>query len=209
MLTLDDFNACGWKAALQEADAPGDYYSLFQAFFDAANQAAKEEKQTHGKVLRLLADVCSMGLSPESVNEPFKPCVVSSDGRSSMCLDDLSDGEIDFIAAIVDSIDNPLLKARMADIAWILHKPKNVRFAGIAIDNYLSVPLERRTWQRDGRKCWQRAINLAQIRGIGTDKHKSEVEVSIVKAFRAATAMDGTFGLEFGQLAPVERTWRG
>ena len=66
MLNVDDFTACGWETALQEVDAPGDYYSLSQAFSEAANQAMDEERLTHGRVLRLLADVCSMMLSPDS-----------------------------------------------------------------------------------------------------------------------------------------------
>ena len=200
MLTLDDFEACGWKAALQEVDIPGDYYSLSKAFFGAANQAVKEERQTHGKVLRLLADVCSMDLSPDSVNQPYKPIVVGSDGRSSMNLNDLTDEDINFLASIVDSIDNSSLKARLADLIWLLQKPRKVKFARLAIDCYRSIPLEPEIWQRDGRKCWLRAINLARTKGIGTDEHKTEIEASIVAAFMAATAMDGKFGLELANL---------
>lgn len=200
MLTVDDFNACGWKAALQEVDAPADYCSLTQAFLGTADRAVKEERRTHGKVLRLLADVCSMGLSPDSSNEPFKRCVVLSDGRCSMGLDDLSADEIEFVAAIVDSIDNPLLKARMADVAWTLKKPKDVEFARTAIESYLSIPLDWKTWQRDGRECWQRAISLVNTRGIGTAKHKSEIETSAVAAFMSATAEDATFGLDLANL---------
>ena len=123
-----------------------------------------------------------------------------TDGRCSMSLNDLSSDEIEFVAAIVDSIDNPLLKARMADVAWTLKKPKDVEFARTAIDSYRSVPLDAKTWRRDGRKCWQRVISLAWTRGIGTDEHKTEIEASIIAAFRSATAEDASFGLDLANL---------
>ena len=200
MLTFDDFNACGWKAAVDCLDCPYDYGSLSSAFSDAANRAQQEDRQTDSKVLRLLADVCSMQLSTDSVNDPYKPCIVWTDGQRSMIPSDLSDDEIRFFASIVDFINNALLKARLADLIWLLQKPRQVKLARTAIDSYRSIPLEPKIWQRGGRKCWQRAINLAQIRGIGTDEHKSEIEASIVAAFMSATAEDGSFGLKLANL---------
>ena len=200
MLTLDDFNACDWKEALAGVDCPYDYSSLSRAFLDTAKQAISKEKQTDNKVLSLLADICSMMLSPGSGNEPFKRCFVLSDGRCSMGLDDLSADEIEFVVAIVDSVDEPFLKARLADLAWVLKKPRDVTFARTAIDSYLSIPLDAKTWQRCGRNCWQRAINLAWKRGIGTHEHKSEIETSVVAAFTSATAEDGSFGLKLANL---------
>ena len=200
MLTLDDFNACGWQAAIDGVDCPYDYGSLSSAFSDAANRAQQEDRQTDSKVLRLLADVCSMQLSTDSVNDPYKPCIVWTDGQRSMIPSDLSDDEIRFFASIVDFINNALLKARLADLIWLLQKPRQVKLARTAIDSYRSIPLEPKIWQRGGRKCWQRAINLAQIRGIGTDEHKSEIEASIVAAFMSATAEYGSFGLELANL---------
>ena len=200
MLTLDDFNACGWKETLAGVDCPFDYSALSQAFLNAAKQAISKEKQTDSKVLNLLAYICSMILSPGSDNEPFKRCYVLSDGRCSMGLDDLSADEIEFVVSIVDSVDEPFLKARLADLAWVLKKPRDVTFARTAIDGYLSIPLDAKIWKRCGRNCWQRALNLAGKHGIGTDEHKSEIETSIVAAFTSATAEDGSFGLELANL---------
>ena len=200
MLTSDDFNTCGWSSVVDGAERPHDYSSLSSAFSNAANRAQEENRLTDAKVLRLLSDVCSLQLSTDSVNNPFQPCVVWTGGQTSMIPSDLSDDEVGFFASIVDSIDNSLLKARLADLIWLLQKQRKVRFARMAIDSYLSVPLDAKTWQRDGRKCWKRAINLAQIRGIGTDEHKTEVEASIVKAFKAATMTDGKYGLELANM---------
>ncbi|MDE2889440.1 MAG: DUF4209 domain-containing protein [Gemmatimonadota bacterium] len=200
MLRSDDFNACGWRSVVDGVNCPNDYGSLSSAFSIAANRAKEENRLADAKVLRLLSDVCSMQLSTDSVNNPFKPCMVWTGGQTSMIPSDLSDDEIGFFASIVDSIDSSLLIARLADLIWLLQKPRKVKFARMAIDSYRSIPLEPEIWQRGGRKCWQRAIYLAQIRGIGTDEHKSEIEASLVAAFKAAAAMDGKFGLELANL---------
>ena len=109
ILTAEDFAGCGWKAALAGASREG-YYSMSDAFSSAAKQAISEDRQAHSKVLLLLADVCSMMLSSDSVNEPFRPFAVFHDQRS-IIPDDLSDDDITFFARVVDEIDDPCPKA--------------------------------------------------------------------------------------------------
>ena len=96
ILTLEDFANCGWKEVLAGADCK-DYPSMHDAFSDAAKQAMKEDRQAHGKALWLLADACSMMLSSDSFNEPFKPFIESSDGRCSIIPDDLSETDVSFL----------------------------------------------------------------------------------------------------------------
>ena len=118
--TAEDFAGCGWKAALAGASRE-DYYSMSNAFSSAAKQAISEDRQAHGKVLELLAHVCSMMLSSDSINEPFKPLTVLG-GQRSMTPDDLSEDDVTFFVQIVDYIDDPWLKARLADLVWLLTK---------------------------------------------------------------------------------------
>ena len=49
---------------------------MWQALSTAARGAIEQGRNEHGKVLWLLADACSMMLSPSSPNEPFKPFAV-------------------------------------------------------------------------------------------------------------------------------------
>ena len=58
--------------------------------------------------------------------------------------DDFTDSEIDFFAHIVDSIDKPTLKGRLADLVWLLRQPRNVKFALDATDSYVAGPPGRR-----------------------------------------------------------------
>ena len=108
ILTVEEFAGCGWKAALAGTTWE-DYYSMSNAFFSAAKQAISEDRQAHGKVLELLAHVCSMMLSSDSINEPFKPLTVLG-GQRSMTPDDLSEDDVTFFAQIVDEIDDPCPK---------------------------------------------------------------------------------------------------
>ena len=193
ILTLEDFANCGWKEVLAGADRK-DYPSMHSAFSDAAKQAMKEDRQAHGKALWLLADACSMMLSSDSFNEPFKPFMQLVDGRRSIIPDDLSETDIAFFAEIVEIIDDPWLKARLADIVWLLQRPRNVKFALAAIDSYRTISLDPETPVRDRDKYWQRAINLARLLGAGAGECLAEMEASIIKAFMSVTKEDGFLG---------------
>ena len=167
---------------------------MSNAFFSAAKQAISEDRQAHGKVLELLAHVCSLMLSSDSINEPFKPLTVLG-GQRSMTPDDLSEDDVTFFAQIVDEIDDPcpkahLLKARLADLVWLLQSPRDVKFALAAIDSYRSIPLDTETWVRGGEKCWQRAIGLACRLGSGAGERFAEIEASIIQAFTLVTSQD-------------------
>ena len=169
VLTVEDFSSCGWKTVLAEADRK-DYFSMFSAFSAAAKQATDENRQTHSKALRLLAKACSMILSPNSLNEPFKPST------------DLSETDIAFFAEIADTIDDPWLKARLADLVWL--KQSEFRFALMAIDAYRAIPLSSETGLRDGDKCWERAIVLSLMLRGGARDRLAQIEASIIDIFK-------------------------
>ncbi len=192
ILTVEDFSGCGWKAALAGA-ARKEYSSMREAFANAAKQAIDEGRQAHGQALSLLAGACSMMLSPDSTNEPFKP--LWSDGQQrSIIPDDLSETDVAFFTEIVETIDDPWLKARLADLVWLLQRPRNVKFALAAIDSYRTIPLDPETPVRDRDKYWQRAINLARLLGTGAGERLAEMETAIIKALTSVTREDGFLG---------------
>ena len=203
ILTFEDFAGCGWKEVLANADR-NDYSSIYFAFSDAAKRAINEDHQVLGKVLSLLAQACSMMLSSDSVNEPFKPSIVLRDRRSPIP-DDFSENDINFFAEIIDKIDDlcpkaHLLKARLADLVWLLQRPRDVKFALAAIDSYRSIPLDTETWLPDVQQCWQRAIDLAHMLRAGAGERLAEMEASILKVFTSVTRQDGFLGFELADL---------
>lgn len=69
VITEQDFHESGWKKVLESATREG-YSSMRQSFSYAARQAMDYGGlPTHCKVLWLLADSCSMTLSPVSVSD--------------------------------------------------------------------------------------------------------------------------------------------
>jgi hypothetical protein len=198
VVTEQDFRDSGWKDVLSKTSREG-YSSMWQAFSAAARQAIDEGRPSHGKVLWLLADACSMMLAPKSVNEPFKPFMVM-EGRRSIVPDDLSESDVLFYAQVVDAVDDPWLQARLADLTWLKQTKRDVRFALVAIDAYRSIALDTETWVRGGRECWARAIQLARMLKGGAGDRIAEIETAILKAFESATKQDGFLGLWLADL---------
>ncbi len=189
---LDAFERCGWEAVVDDVSYKG-YASLSEALHRSATMAASEDREAHAKVLRLLGEACSMMLSPEKPNEPFEPLVRIGGSRSIMP-DDFTDSEIDFFAHIVDSIDKPTLKGRLADLVWLLRQPRDVKYALDAIDSYMEVPLDVHNWFGDGEQCWKRAIGLCRMIGPTGADRLDRIEKSIVEALDSATTEDKFFG---------------
>jgi len=197
-ITATDFAECGWKEVLSGTAREG-YSTMWQALSDAARQAIEQGRLSQGKVLWLLADACSMSLSPKSLNEPFKPIMVM-EGKRTVIPDDLPVGDIAFYAQIVDDIDDPWLKARLADLVWLKQRPRDFRFALTAIDSYRSIPLDTETWVRGGDKSWERAISLTRMLKDGSGDRINEIESAITTAFQTATRADGFLGLWLADL---------
>lgn len=197
-ISLDDFVASGWKRVLSQAPRK-DYSTMWQAFSAAARRSIEQGQNEYGKVFWLLADACSMMLSPSSPNEPFKPFAVFHD-RRSVVPDDFHDADILFFGEIVDAVDDDWLKARLSDLVWLKGKPRNTAFALKAIDAYRGLSLDTDTWIHGGRDCWPRAISLARmLKGVAGDR-LAQMEAKIVVAFNAATRADGFLGLWLSDL---------
>ncbi len=191
-ISLDDFNACGWREALEEARRE-DYSSMWQQLSSRARKATEEGNLEAGKVLWLLADACSMMLKPNSSNKPFAPFIVM-DGKRSALPEDFKNEDIEFFSQIIPFIDEPKLCARISDIAWLLSKPRNLRHALSAIDNYRSIEIGTESWirdGRDGRECWDRAIQLCLMLQAGAGERLKEIESKIVEALKESLPEDG------------------
>ena len=185
---LDAFKDCGWKAVL-DGVAEKSYASKFDALREAAVKADKEVSKAHGTVLMLLAEACSMMLSPEKPTEPFEPSFVGG-GRRSIIPDDFTDSEIEFFVKTIEPIDDTLLKGRLADLVWYRRLPRDAKFALAAIDSYMQLPLDVDTWFSGGEQCWQRAIRLSRMIGPTAGDRLDQIETSIIEALKSATAED-------------------
>ena len=176
---LDAFRACGWSEILDQVDNK-DYSNLAHAFLDASTKAREECNEVHSYVLRLLALACSMRLFNNNPNDPFEPGFMTK-GKQSITPNGFTDEEIGFFTAVIDCIDYPFLKARLADLVWLRHTSRDPKFAIMAIDSYIQFPLDSDRWYFGGHQCWHRAIGLSRIvRSICSDK-LGQIESSLIK----------------------------
>jgi tetratricopeptide (TPR) repeat protein len=148
-----------------------------------------------------------MMLSPKSTNEPLKPFAIM-DGQRSAIPDDFSEADITFFTQIVDAIDDPWLKARLADIIWLKQRPREIRFALMAIDSYRNIPLNAETWVHDSLDCWERAIMLARSLNAGAGSRLKDIESEVIEKFNAATEQDGFFALRLADLLEANHLGR-
>lgn len=197
-ISVQDLADSGWKDVLVNIERKG-YPTMWQALSAAAREAIEQGRTEQGKVLWLLADACSMALSPSSPNEPLKPYFVSHD-RRSVIPDDFLDSDIGFFTQIAAGVDDVWLRARLCDLVWLRAKPRDTAFALRAIDAYRALPLDAQTWIHGRRECWQRALGLARMLKAGAGDRLTEMEAEIVGAFNAATRADGFFGLWLAEL---------
>jgi hypothetical protein len=199
-VTVNDFRACGWKEALQNiAEDDFGYSARWTALSKAARSAMEADRQTHAKALWLLADACSMMLRPGSLTEPFTPFAVFHDRRSALP-EDFNAEALSFFGQVIELVDDSLLKARLADLLWLVGNPRQVQYALAAIDAYRIVPLTPEVWVRDGQKCWERAFALALTLGKGAgDRVKCMLDLMLDRLW-AVNVQEHSFGVGLAKL---------
>lgn len=155
-----------------------DCWQLASPLLTASNRA----KDNHLRYLSLtlLYEICSTRMNPCKPGNPFN--------------DNFSDVEIDFFAEIVEYVENPFLKGRLADRVWNSPKYRGVEFARIAIDSYLSTPLTPDAWIRNAEDSWRRAIVLCKLIGEKSAENRlAHIKRSILKAIEEATTARGFY----------------
>ena len=183
-VTIEDFHRSGWKEALDAAGRDG-YPRLWSGLVDAANQRFQDGDVASSKVLRLLADACSMMLKPNDSGAPFKPMLVMKDGRHSTMPEDLGDEALNLFTVAVQKIDHVWVKARLADLLWI--RKGDYKMARMAIEAYREIPLDDAR-SLDRIECWQRAISLA--RELRDGNQQSEMVEAVLQVLRDTAAKE-------------------
>ena len=187
--TLDELIGSGWQTAVQDVNSEG-YWSWYQTLSAASKLAYEREEHSQGKVLELFAYACSMGLQPESLNEPFSRLPYSLDGKYPSIPESFRETDISFFAMVVDKIDNPWLKSRLAELAWLRQKPRKVNFALVSIASYREILRISEEWTKDRREILLRVLTLARMLGDGAGGCLDEMESEIVERISSTTNRD-------------------
>ena len=134
-----------------------------------------------------------MRLTNKSRSQPYEPMWVGN-GGSSPTPDWFNESDVNFLAAILDDMDDPMIRGRIADLLWIKRTPTEIRFAWEAIDSYRSLDLNTATWVTGVEKCWERALNLGRMIGKANGQRVEEMESDLITKFYAVTKEDYFFG---------------
>lgn len=132
LLTKADFDALPWCDVItecieKECEA---YYSKFYAKAKEAGEAKNEKVQ---EIYTLLGAICSFHFKPEN-KEPFGPMLVMNTGRSAI-VDDIIDDYIQVLLELLPHVEDPEMRARIADIIWL--RKRDYKAAEVAIEAYL------------------------------------------------------------------------
>ncbi|WP_018782177.1 DUF4209 domain-containing protein [Bacillus sp. 95MFCvi2.1] len=192
-LTKEDFLETNWQEIISSEEITENHnysHSFYKAMQDARDNG--DEKKAY--IFKLLGDVTSYGLDLDSKDNHFTPFWIM-DGKRSASIEDLKESELSFFEEIVEEIDNPEIKSRIADVLWI--RQKNYKRAILAISSYIEVyeqMINPDSWYA-GIERLERAVQLASLFKKGEirksiiekveeeiEKHKIEKESFIVNS---------------------------
>lgn len=196
-LTLDDLTHSGWREIVVPVIEEG-YRFAWEPLSSAATSAYETGETGKSRALWALADAVSMMLVPTSSVSPFGASVQTSEGRSAIP-SDFSAEELDVLGQFVAHVDEPWLRARLADLVWFQQRPRKGDMLLAAIDAYRSVPLTRELWLAGADDGWRRALNLVRMAGQGAGTVAKEMEAALLTALDHAGA-EPQFKIRIAQL---------
>lgn len=117
-VTAADIRAYDWQKLLAEHPERNcqTYYKVFSKQAREYEESADDLGQ---RVYAVLNAVASFFPNFGSEIEPYRPSIVFRDGRRSLVPDDLTDQDLDALKEIVDEIEDPEYRARVADVLWV------------------------------------------------------------------------------------------
>ncbi len=189
-----------------------DSNELSQQFRAAAESAAADgsPETPAARVFSMLAAVMGMHLKAQEPNEPFGPMVVWADGRRSASPADFRGEPLDVLAQMAVCAKHPVLRARLADVCWLLDR-KRVQLGMTAISAYVEIVKqvdggtlkfrfdnEQSALKHEARDLLRRALSIA--RGRGLDPSSATLVRELTANMRARS---------FDKRLPVPAIWFG
>jgi tetratricopeptide (TPR) repeat protein len=156
------------------------YHHICTLYKEHSQAEREAQNEALANALDLASAICSMMLRPNSTNDPFQP-FIQLEGKRSAIADDFTSEQLGFIADVYSGLEEPMVKARFADLLWLCVNPKRVDFVRVAIRNYLMLPIDPETWHSDVGDCWKRCIRLA--RQVKDSESIGAIEAAFQSAF--------------------------
>jgi len=110
----------------------------FRSLLQPQEEGVELTDDPTARVFNLLSSLLGMHFKPEQKNEPFGPMVTFADGRRSAIPEDFRKAHVDVLAYMADRAMNPVLRARLCDISWLLDRKRGV-LGTRAISSYVEI----------------------------------------------------------------------
>ena len=170
---------------------------LLSGYFE---RAASDPEVTgmHELVLQVLATASSAMLDPEKWLEPFTPAMQFHDKRT-IVPSDMNDAQVALLARIAPMIKRDVLRARVADVAWVYGDRSDIAMMDKAIDAYRAAPLIGDVWFSVGRDSWIRAFALVARRGADGKARVKEMSAALKAEILVGEVSDGYTTVQFAE----------
>jgi hypothetical protein len=129
-----DFEAPIAASITADSNEIGDQY---RAFLKSNEQDGELPDTPAVRVAMMLSAVAGMHFKPEQRNEPYGPMFTFADGRRSAVPEDFR-AHIDILAHMAERATNPVLRARLCDVCWLLDR-KRGELGTLAISSLVEV----------------------------------------------------------------------
>ncbi|MBA3352473.1 MAG: DUF4209 domain-containing protein [Blastocatellia bacterium] len=193
---IHDIQAQDWEDVARSAEIPTD--SHIQTKFGQKVAELEAAGDTGASaVYRFLGQVTSLHLQPDNKDQPLRAGWISATGRSA-AVEDFTEHAQDTIEQLVGVTSTPILRARFADIIWLLRK--NHKMAEQAATSYLAAFKavdDAGHWAYEF-DCFKRGMALAKM--LGTKKQLFLDYVSFAETRLASLESTGNDSLGAGLL---------
>lgn len=189
MTEIRDLDPQWWASAFGEEPEP---YPAPETLSRALCRLAAVEgiSDLQRDVLDALATCTSAMLSRENWLASFIPAIVLHDRRTAVSAD-LEPAQVELLARMAHLIEQPSLRARVADVGWFYGNRSDVTLLDLAIDAYAAAPLTRDVCFAAGRIAIERAYQLLRRRGAAGRSRIDTLTASLTDWVLTSDSRDG------------------
>jgi hypothetical protein len=176
--SFEEIKAQSWEDVANEAEFPT-YSKIADRLFQKAAALEQAGDETGSNVYRFLGQLSHLHLQPENKDVPLRAAWISPTGRST-ALEDFDNEALNRIQQLVAITTIPILRARFADIIWMVRK--NHTMAQQAACDYLLAfkavdDGDKWAWEFE---CLKRGMGIA--RALGGQKQSFKNYTNFIEA---------------------------
>ena len=191
-LTISDYRK--WKE-LNLLDGVGiGYHNYLLHLVQLSEKYKNQEDNALFLIHQFITGISSLVLT-DRIDRPLIPCLESKAGRS-FSIEDFTSANLLFLKEIIPETENALLRARFADIVWIIKREHNN--ALIAIESYLKTTVNPEKRDSEYDEILKRVIVLCKQLGKNEKAihYISTIKERLMKSIFEETTSDGTYILD-------------